>query len=152
MNPNKIYFPCGICGNACSEIESIKYPQFEDQSIGYDKCDKWFHFMCVNITGNEPNVQAGSDLPYFCPTCQEPNSTIDGNTPTSSAKGKGKGKGKSSAKKISAIFCSNKHSTTSSLSTSLHVQQSDTGTTLWRSTRTWKSKTHQDYHYKHVIT
>ena len=96
MNPNKVDFPCGICGNAYIEIESIKDPQFEDQSIG---CDKWFHFICVNITGNEANVQAGFDLPYFCPTCQEPNSTIDGNTPSISGKGKGNGKGKSSAKK-----------------------------------------------------
>ena len=70
MNPNKMDFPCGICGNACIEIESIKDPQFEDQSISCDKCDKWFHFICVNITGNEANVQSGSGLPYFCPTCQ----------------------------------------------------------------------------------
>ena len=40
LNPNKIDFPCGKYGKACMEMASLKDPQFENHSVGCDKCEK----------------------------------------------------------------------------------------------------------------
>ena len=36
-----------------------------------DKCDKWHHLICVGLTGNELELEEGSDLEYFCPKCSK---------------------------------------------------------------------------------
>ena len=65
-----IQFPCGICGKECVNVESLKDAQFEDFSAGCDMCQLWFHYMCVGLKGNEPELQEGSNLEYYCPKCQ----------------------------------------------------------------------------------
>ena len=44
------------------EMASQKDPQFEDHSFGCDKCEKWFHLVCVDLTGTEECVQENSHL------------------------------------------------------------------------------------------
>ena len=71
LNPTKVKKPCGACGQACMDMASLKDPQFEDHSVQCDKCDKWYHLICVHLKGNEPELQEGSTLEYFCPTCRD---------------------------------------------------------------------------------
>ena len=65
----KIKFPCGICKKECIDILSKKKASFEEFSVECDACSTWFHYVCVNLSGTEPQLQDGSDLPYFCPSC-----------------------------------------------------------------------------------
>ena len=68
LNPTKVKYPCGGCGQACMDMVSLKDPQFEHHSV---QCDKWYHLICVHLKGNEPELQEGSTLEYFCPTCHD---------------------------------------------------------------------------------
>ena len=111
MNPKKIDFPCGSCGHAYLEIESLKDPQFEDHSIG---CDKWFYFIYINLTGNEANVQPGLDLPYYCPTCQQTSAPISSSNVQQTSKGKGRGKGRSAKQATNTVSCENAAGTSQS--------------------------------------
>ena len=86
---------CGNCLKECIDVESVKDPQFEDFSVCCDKCDKLFHYICLNLTGNEPELQEGSTVPFFCANCQS-----TGLNPKS---GKGKGKGKQSKSSRSTV-------------------------------------------------
>ena len=65
-----IDFPCGLCGNECVEIKSMKCAKFEDLSVECNGCQKWYHYICMNLTGKEPELQEGSQLPYFCSKCK----------------------------------------------------------------------------------
>ena len=61
-----IQFPCGHCGKESVDVESLQDAQFEDFSVGCDKCQQWFHYMCMGLKGNEPELSEGSNLEYFC--------------------------------------------------------------------------------------
>ncbi|KAK3102031.1 hypothetical protein FSP39_008246 [Pinctada imbricata] len=62
-----------ICTKACEEHPN----QMSDQSIGCDKCDRWFHYGCVNLTGKEAFLTS-KRARWYCNFC--------------SKKGKGTGK------------------------------------------------------------
>ena len=48
--PGHINDICGICQNQCIDHPS----SFGEESIGCDgPCDKWFHYICLLLTGNE---------------------------------------------------------------------------------------------------
>ena len=44
---------------------------FEEFSVGCDGSQLWYHYVCVGLSGQEPQLQEGSELPYFCPKCTE---------------------------------------------------------------------------------
>ena len=71
-----VQFPCGVCGKECIDIINKKKAAFEDFSVQCDRCDKWFHYICVNLTGNEPQLQENSDIPYYCPECTERSESV----------------------------------------------------------------------------
>ncbi|XP_030833719.1 uncharacterized protein LOC115920991 isoform X1 [Strongylocentrotus purpuratus] len=57
-------FPCGICNDECEES-----PHDEDKnSIGCDSCDRWFHYFCVGIHGEEPFLRRRKSS-WKCNTC-----------------------------------------------------------------------------------
>ena len=73
-NPNKVrqdivQFPCGICAKECIDIIHKKKAAFEDFSVQCDKCDKWYHYICANLSGKEPELMENSDIPYYCVKC-----------------------------------------------------------------------------------
>ena len=68
LNPNKVDFPCGTCRKECMEMANLKDPQFEDHSVGCNKCQKWY-LICVKLDGTEEYVQENSNLEYYCPNC-----------------------------------------------------------------------------------
>jgi len=66
----------------CQECETVLEEEpsdFEKQSIGCDGCDKWFHYKCVNIKGDETFLKRKNSK-WYCNICNP--------------KGKGKGKGR----------------------------------------------------------
>ena len=108
-----IQFPCGICSKECIEIIHKRKASFEDFSVQCDKCDKWYHYICANLSGNEPELKENSNLPFFCLTCktstvnavaedlQEMDMDLDNSDPnevTDNCKGRGKGSGRAEAK------------------------------------------------------
>ena len=66
----RVEYPCGICLKECIDITSTRKPAFEDFSVECDKCSKWFHYICQNLTGKEPELKEGSTLPFFCSNCK----------------------------------------------------------------------------------
>jgi rubrerythrin len=72
---------CGICGEECED------QPIDDayQSIACDKCNKWLHYSCVDIKGDEAFLFKQKSK-WQCPSCR----------PTYKGKGKGRGKGKKS--------------------------------------------------------
>jgi hypothetical protein len=76
-------YVCPVCDNICEE-EPLDQ---EGESIGCDKCNLWFHYGCVNLTGNEQFLKE-SNSNWYCQPCSQ----------MGRSKGKGKGKGKSSRK------------------------------------------------------
>ena len=69
LNPTKVKYQCGVCDQECMDMASLKDPQFKDHSVQCDKCDRWYHLICVHLCWNESELQDGSTLEYFCPTC-----------------------------------------------------------------------------------
>ena len=59
-----ILYPCGKCSKECIDVESCSNPKFEDFSVQCDKCNIWYHYVCLNLTGQEPELQEGSDLSF----------------------------------------------------------------------------------------
>ena len=98
IKETSIKFPCGQCGKKCIDVESVWDPKFEDFSVGCDNCNKWYNYICVDLDGNEPELQDGSCLPYYCPTCR---TTFNENPPK---KGKGK-KSSLNAKAKDSLQC-----------------------------------------------
>ena len=110
---NRVEYPCGICLKECIDITSTRNPVFEDFSVQCDKCSKWFHYICQNLTGKEAELKDGSTLPYFCSNCKitqspivsKPNeSTVDAvssnednemelDVPIARGRGRGRGRG-----------------------------------------------------------
>lgn len=62
-----VEYPCGTCGKECID-ESVALA-FEDQSVLCEKCEKWFHFVCVGLTGKESFLKKKSTAAYFCKSC-----------------------------------------------------------------------------------
>ena len=71
-----VQFPCGICGKECIDIIHKKKASFEDFRVQCDKCNKWFHYICVNLTGKEPQLQENSNIPYYCPECTQKSDSV----------------------------------------------------------------------------
>ena len=94
LNPNKVDFPCGKCGKACMEMANLKDPQFEDHSVGCDKCEKWYHLFCVDLDGTAEYVQENSNLEYYCPNCIKKHPQLQKVMNKYSKRNKCKGKGK----------------------------------------------------------
>ena len=57
---SKIQYPCGICGKECIEIIHRRKASFKDFSVQCDKCNKWYHYICSNLSGNEPELKDNS--------------------------------------------------------------------------------------------
>ena len=55
---------CPVCDNICEEEPVDR----EGESIGCDKCDKWYHYGCVNLTGVEEFLTLSASN-WFCPSC-----------------------------------------------------------------------------------
>ena len=70
-NTKSVQYPCGECKNECIEIIHTSQAAFEDFSVQCDKCSKWYHYMCLNLSGNEPELKDGSDLPFYCKHCNK---------------------------------------------------------------------------------
>ena len=99
-------FPCAICQKECIDVTIAKDAMPEENSILCESCNKWFHFVCIGITGNEDFLKAGNDIDYICRLCDtqlnETLMTIDhtnteqslSSTHTGRGRGKGKGKGR----------------------------------------------------------
>ena len=62
-------FPCGICGQECIEILHESEASIEQFSVQCDQCKKWFHYPCMQLNGNEPELQENSELPFYCTQC-----------------------------------------------------------------------------------
>ena len=68
----EVPFPCGKCQKECVDIEAMRNPKKEDISVLCDKCEKWYHYICVGLSGKEVELQEGSNLEYYCPDCKSP--------------------------------------------------------------------------------
>ena len=53
----EIPFPCGFCGKECIDVEAMKSPKLEDFSVLCDKCDKWYHYVCLGLSRKEPELK-----------------------------------------------------------------------------------------------
>ena len=71
-----IEYPCGKCGSECIDIANKKHALFEDFSVQCDTCDLWYHYVCLKLTGKEPELQENSELPFFCPSCSPKESLV----------------------------------------------------------------------------
>ena len=69
VQPKQNKYPCGKCHKECIEVTLMKRAKFEDHSVCCDKCDVWYHLVCLGLKGNEPEIVKGSTLPYFCHSC-----------------------------------------------------------------------------------
>ena len=63
-------FPCGVCQKECIDIISKKKASFDDFSVECDGCHIWYHYICLNLSGNESPLHENSTIPYFCPSCK----------------------------------------------------------------------------------
>ena len=55
-------YPCGICGEECST-------DGDECSIACDNCDRWFHYSCEGIHGNETFLKKRK-LHWTCSGCK----------------------------------------------------------------------------------
>ena len=97
MMSKNVDYPCGICGKECIEIMNKKHAIFDDFSVECDTCSKWFHYVCANLSGKEPELQKGSDLPFYCPNCK-PVDEVSMDEPSLSNVKPKKGRGKKNIK------------------------------------------------------
>ena len=70
VTPKEVDYSCAVCGKACIDLINIEASPFEDWSIQCDKCDKWYHLVCENLTSNENGVQPKSQKFFFCHSCK----------------------------------------------------------------------------------
>ena len=73
MHKNKYSIHVESAYKECIEIIHRKKATFDEFSVQCDTCDKWYHYMCVNLTGQEPELKEKSDIPYYCPNCKDSN-------------------------------------------------------------------------------
>ncbi len=57
-------FPCGKCCLPCPEEPE----EFNEMSVGCDSCNQWFHWQCVNLTGNETFLKE-QNIAWMCDSC-----------------------------------------------------------------------------------
>jgi len=57
-------FYCSVCNEVVSENPVI----FEEQSIGCDFCNRWCHYKCVSVKGNETFLKKRTTK-WKCPDC-----------------------------------------------------------------------------------
>lgn len=62
-----IEYPCGTCGKEC--IDESDSTVFADYSVLCDTCNKWYHLICVGLTGKESFLKNRSKEPYSCAEC-----------------------------------------------------------------------------------
>ena len=72
-----VEYPCGNCNKECIDVSTTRKPSFEDFSVQCDKCDKWYHYICQNLSGKEPELKPNSQLPFFCTKCKESTSVTE---------------------------------------------------------------------------
>lgn len=61
VNPVKgPIYPCGVCHKECKDLKLIVDDL--DNSVGCDKCYKWFHWGCVGFDGLD-------DEDWLCEDC-----------------------------------------------------------------------------------
>ena len=65
-------YPCGKCSKECIDIVTCKNAKFEDFSVQCDKCSKWYHYICVGLTGKESFLKSASQEEYICFECVTP--------------------------------------------------------------------------------
>ena len=65
-------YPCGKCSKECIDIVTCKNAKFEDFSVQCDKCSKWYHYICVGLTGKESFLKSASQEEYVCFECVTP--------------------------------------------------------------------------------
>ena len=61
----------------------MKRAKFENHSVCCDKCDVWYHLVCLGLKGTEPEFVEGSTLPSFCPSCAATHQSSNDNPPES---------------------------------------------------------------------
>ena len=105
-------FPCAICNKECIDVTVAKDATLEEDSILCEKCQKWFHFICVGITGNENFLKEGNDMDYICSQCDTqlnaklmtmstPHSSPQPEISSSTITGRGRARGRGCPKSIS---------------------------------------------------
>ena len=62
-------FPCAKCNKECTDVNVAKDATPEEDSILCEKCNKWFHFICVGINGNENFLKEGNYIDYISSQC-----------------------------------------------------------------------------------
>ena len=61
-----VKFPCTKCKKACKSKEIIVEGE---ESICCDECEKWVHFECTNLNGDELEEFSSSDKRFVCDRC-----------------------------------------------------------------------------------
>ena len=59
-------YVCKVCNKLCEEEPS----DLENQSIGCDKCDLWFHYKCAGVQGHEPFLKS-KRVRWYCSYCSK---------------------------------------------------------------------------------
>lgn len=57
-------FPCTKCGLSCPQEPD----EFNKMSVGCDSYNQWFHWQCVNLTGNETYLNE-QNIAWMCDSC-----------------------------------------------------------------------------------
>ena len=64
VTSSSMQFQCSLCCKECIDEPLV----FNDMSINCDKCGDWFHWLCVNISGNEVFLKK-KRMVWHCPEC-----------------------------------------------------------------------------------
>ena len=113
----------------------------EEDSILCESCNKWFHFICIGITGKENFLKEGNDIDYICSLCDpqlnQTLMTIHETNTDQSVRYRGRGRGRrhlSTQMQSSSIS----NSTSTSVASQNETANSGTSQKVTRSGRTVK--------------
>lgn len=56
-----VYF-CNMCNKQCKEVGDME--EQDDQSVGCDQCQRWYHWNCVGFSGLQEDSQ------WYCLECE----------------------------------------------------------------------------------